>query len=252
MIRAAEVSHERLPARRPRRDFKSAARPDSRLPAEAAVLSLAPSVDARWLPPCSRARDQDRESARAKRNSSLSRAEFEALKLPSSGGSSATWSTDRRTTARIVAERGVDVGRGRYPGDFPLLTKSILMYETSTRSSLHRREMTKARSPNSSPLARPERALSRQIPRDPYFGLLGRGRVLRLLDPRTGRADDGSAASPARPSSASAANRAGSDCAFFGATDGHYAGVTMMSSSRSRACEALVDVGLRVNSRCRK
>ena len=85
---------------------------------------------------------------------------------------------------RIIAERGIDVASCT-PLDFPVLTKSLLMRhfdEIVTAPGV-----TKSGDRGvSDPLARSRRAFSRPLSRDSHVGLLGRGRVFRLFEPRLG------------------------------------------------------------------
>ena len=85
---------------------------------------------------------------------------------------------------RIIAERGIDVASCT-PLDFPVLTKSLLMR--------HFDEIVTAPGVTKSAIAEfltrshdPAERLPRPLSRDSHVGLVGRGRLFRLLEPRLG------------------------------------------------------------------
>jgi phenylacetate-coenzyme A ligase PaaK-like adenylate-forming protein len=178
-----------------------------------------------------------------RRDSKLTRPEFEAQKLERFRRF-ARHARDRSPYyARIVAERRIDVDRC-VPGDFPVLTKSLLMQnfdEVVTARGVTKAAvaefLTRSKDPNDLFLSK-----YRVIHTSGSSGEVGYF-VYSTLD--WARATMGGRRGP-RP----ARKRKGKyRIAYFAAIDGHYAGVTMVSSFRRGLVRLFVDIGLfEVNS----
>ena len=177
-----------------------------------------------------------------KRNARLSRPALEALKLVKFRRLVRHVVAESPYYARIARERGVEAN-GAVPGDFPVLTKSILM--TNFDEIVTRREITK-------------RSIAEFLSRshDPTELFLGKYRVIHtsgssgevgyfVYSPEDwARGDALGRRRRQRPSGRKRRKSGRFRFAFFGATDGHYAGVTMMSSLSRGLARLFVDVRL--------
>ena len=183
-----------------------------------------------------------------RRDSTLTRAEFEAREAREvspfrepRARALAVLPADHRRSANIDVDRCV-------PGDFPVLTKSILMQsfdQIVTAPGVTKAAvadfLTRSKDPNDLFLGK-----YRVIHTSGSSGEVGYF-VYSALD--WARATMG----PRRGAGPSASAKASSGSRYFAAIDGHYAGVTMVSSFRRGLVKLFVDIGLfEVNSRCRK
>jgi phenylacetate-coenzyme A ligase PaaK-like adenylate-forming protein len=169
----------------------------------------------------------------------MSRGEFEALKLTKFRRLARHANEHSAYYARIVRERGIDLATC-VPQDFPLLTKSILMANFDDIVTVP--GLTK-------------RAIAEFLTRskDPAERMLGRYRVIHT----SGSSGEvgyfvyspedwirGSMVPRSRrPRMTKKRTRRGRfRLAYFGAIDGHYAGVTMVSSLQSGVARLFVEV----------
>ena len=178
-----------------------------------------------------------REHRRAAR---LTRAELEANKLAKFRRLVRFIEPRSAYYRRIIAERGLDVASCK-PGDFPVLTKSLLMQ--------HFDEIATAPGVTKSAIAE---FLTRS--HDPAELFLDRYRVIHTsgssgevgyfvyspADWASGTAMRRQGARPARKRGAKGKFR----MAYYAAVDGHYAGVTMVSAIRSSLARFFLDLEL--------
>ncbi len=178
-----------------------------------------------------------------RRDSKLTRAEFEARKLERFRRFVSRVREHSPYYRQIIAERNIDVDRC-VPGDFPLLTKSILMQnfdQIVTAPGVTKAAvadfLTRSKDPNDLFLGK-----YRVIHTSGSSGEVGYF-VYSTLDWARATMGPRRGARPVR-------KRKGKlRIAYFAAIDGHYAGVTMVSSFRRGLVKLFVDIGLfEVNS----
>ncbi len=178
-----------------------------------------------------------------RRDSKLTRAEFEAQKLQRFRRFARHVCDRSPYYRRIIAERNIDADRC-VPGDFPVLTKSMLMQhfdEIVTAPGVTKAAiaefLTRSKDPNDLFLSK-----YRVIHTSGSSGEVGYF-VYSTLDWARGTMGPRRGARPVR-------KRKGKlRIAYFAAIDGHYAGVTMVSSMRRGLVSLFVDIGLfEVNS----
>jgi phenylacetate-coenzyme A ligase PaaK-like adenylate-forming protein len=178
-----------------------------------------------------------------RRDSKLTRAEFEARKLERFRRFVSRVRVHSPYYRQIIAERNIDVGRC-VPGDFPVLTKSILMQsfdQIVTAPGVTKAAvadfLTRSKDPNDLFLGK-----YRVIHTSGSSGEVGYF-VYSTLDWARATMGPRRGARPVR-------KRKGKlRIAYFAAIDGHYAGVTMVSSFRRGLVKLFVDIGLfEVNS----
>ncbi len=175
----------------------------------------------------------------------LGRAEFEALKLDKFRRLVRHVRECSPYYRRIIAERNIDVDRCQ-PSDFPLLTKSLLMQHFDEISTVP--GVTK-------------QAVAEFLTRshDPTELFLGKYRVIHtsgssgevgyfVYSPRDWAR--GMYLGPRGPQPKRKCKRKGKfRVAYYAATDGHYAGVTMIRSAQSGLSKHFVEIGcFEVNS----
>jgi phenylacetate-coenzyme A ligase PaaK-like adenylate-forming protein len=182
-----------------------------------------------------------REYRRAER---MTRADLEALQLTKFRKLVRHASRRSPYYARIIQERGIDIERC-VPKDFPLLTKSLLMANFDSISTAP--GVTKA-------------AIAEFLTRskDPSELFLGKYRVIHtsgssgevgyfVYSPRDWVSN--SLRRPQRGSRPKRKNKGKFRMAFYGAADGHYAGVSAMASLKQGLAKLFMDVAVfEVNS----
>lgn len=179
-----------------------------------------------------------------RRASKLTRAQFEALKLVKFRRLVHHANERSAYYRRIIAERNIDIERAT-PDDFPVLTKSLLMQhfdEIVTVPGITKRAI--------------EEFLTRS--KDPNERFLGRYRVIHTSGSSgevgyfvySGRDLARGTAWRRPPGPRPKRKRKGKfRIAYFGAIDGHYAGVTMIGGLNKSIARLVVDVDLyEVNS----
>jgi len=176
-----------------------------------------------------------------RRNARLTRPEFEAARLERFRALVRHANTHSPYYAEIIAERGIDIATCT-PADFPELTKSILMANfdrivTDPRATKQAIAdfLTRSHDPN-------ERYLGRFVVMH-TSGTSGEVGYFVYAPADLGRAFGGNGRRRLRP----ALKRRGRGrfrLAFYGATDGHYAGVTSMSMAGRGLLRLVLKLGI--------